>query len=128
MIRQLETVWVNNKRLRADKIHSCVLFHREYSSVVCHTRNRKRVKESNDKGIGNIINISYLVKFSVCVSKIKNMATLGVADYAVIVLTMLISTGIGIYYWQTGRKEKSTEVGVNVFLFSLSSIRYSKRK
>ncbi|XP_029048064.1 putative sodium-dependent multivitamin transporter [Osmia bicornis bicornis] len=37
------------------------------------------------------------------------MITLGVADYAVIVLTMLISIGIGVYYWRTGGKEKSTE-------------------
>nr|XP_034196013.1 putative sodium-dependent multivitamin transporter [Osmia lignaria] len=37
------------------------------------------------------------------------MITLGTADYAVIVLTMLISTGIGVYYWRTGGKEKSTE-------------------
>nr|XP_003705868.1 PREDICTED: putative sodium-dependent multivitamin transporter [Megachile rotundata] len=37
------------------------------------------------------------------------MATLGAADYVVIVLTMLISAGIGIYYWRTGGKQKSTE-------------------
>ena len=37
------------------------------------------------------------------------MITLGAADYSVIVLTMLISIGIGVYYWRTGGKEKSTE-------------------
>ena len=37
------------------------------------------------------------------------MATLVVADYAVIVVTMLISSGIGVYYWLTGGRQKSTE-------------------
>ncbi|XP_068987442.1 putative sodium-dependent multivitamin transporter [Bombus flavifrons] len=37
------------------------------------------------------------------------MATLVIADYAVIAITMLISSGIGVYYWLTGGKQKSTE-------------------
>ncbi|XP_053973012.1 putative sodium-dependent multivitamin transporter [Hylaeus volcanicus] len=37
------------------------------------------------------------------------MATLMVADYVVIVLMMLVSSGIGVYYWLTGGKQKSTE-------------------
>ena len=37
------------------------------------------------------------------------MATLVAADYAVIVVTMLISSGIGVYYWLTGGRQKSTE-------------------
>ncbi|XP_043265251.1 putative sodium-dependent multivitamin transporter [Colletes gigas] len=37
------------------------------------------------------------------------MATLVIADYAVIVVMMLISSGIGVYYWLTGGKQKSTE-------------------
>lgn len=37
------------------------------------------------------------------------MATLVAADYAVIAVTMIISSGIGVYYWLTGGKQKSTE-------------------
>ncbi|XP_043584708.1 putative sodium-dependent multivitamin transporter [Bombus pyrosoma] len=37
------------------------------------------------------------------------MATLVIADYAVIAITMIISSGIGVYYWLTGGKQKSTE-------------------
>ncbi|XP_076633503.1 putative sodium-dependent multivitamin transporter [Colletes latitarsis] len=37
------------------------------------------------------------------------MATLVIADYAVIVVMMLVSSGIGVYYWLTGGKQKSTE-------------------
>lgn len=37
------------------------------------------------------------------------MNTLVVADYVVIGLMMLISSGIGVYYWLTGGKQKSTE-------------------
>ncbi|XP_033333875.1 putative sodium-dependent multivitamin transporter [Megalopta genalis] len=37
------------------------------------------------------------------------MAILGIADYAVIVVTLLISSGIGVYYWLTGGKQKSTD-------------------
>lgn len=37
------------------------------------------------------------------------MASLVAADYAVIVVTMLISSGIGVYYWLTGGKQRSTE-------------------
>ncbi|XP_060821388.1 putative sodium-dependent multivitamin transporter [Bombus pascuorum] len=37
------------------------------------------------------------------------MATLVIADYAVIAITMLVSSGIGVYYWLTGGKQKSTE-------------------
>lgn len=42
------------------------------------------------------------------------MATLVVADYAVIVVTMLISSGIGVYYWLAGGRQKSTEVSVRL--------------
>ncbi|OAD54198.1 Putative sodium-dependent multivitamin transporter [Eufriesea mexicana] len=37
------------------------------------------------------------------------MATLEVADYAVIVVTMIISSAIGVYYRLTGGKQRSTE-------------------
>ncbi|XP_078052340.1 putative sodium-dependent multivitamin transporter [Augochlora pura] len=37
------------------------------------------------------------------------MAILGIADYAVIVVTLLISSAIGVYYWLTGGKQKSTD-------------------
>ncbi|XP_076230903.1 putative sodium-dependent multivitamin transporter [Calliopsis andreniformis] len=37
------------------------------------------------------------------------MATLVAADYAVIAATLIISSGIGVYYWLTGGKQKSTE-------------------
>lgn len=37
------------------------------------------------------------------------MATLVTPDYVVIAIMMLISSGIGIYYWLTGGKQKSTE-------------------
>lgn len=37
-------------------------------------------------------------------------AKLVTADYIVIVVMLLISTGIGIYYWLTGGRQKSTEV------------------
>ncbi|KOC69715.1 Putative sodium-dependent multivitamin transporter [Habropoda laboriosa] len=37
------------------------------------------------------------------------MATLVAADYVVIVITMIISSGIGVYYWLSGGKQKSTE-------------------
>ncbi|XP_076293739.1 putative sodium-dependent multivitamin transporter [Lasioglossum baleicum] len=37
------------------------------------------------------------------------MAILGVADYAVIAVSLLISSGIGVYYWLTGGKQKSTD-------------------
>lgn len=40
------------------------------------------------------------------------MATLVIADYAVIAIMMLISSGIGVYYWLTGGKQKSTEVNL----------------
>ncbi|XP_076227484.1 putative sodium-dependent multivitamin transporter isoform X1 [Nomia melanderi] len=37
------------------------------------------------------------------------MATLVAADYAVIVVTLMISSGIGVYYWLTGGRQKSTD-------------------
>ncbi|KAG7203383.1 hypothetical protein KM043_013454 [Ampulex compressa] len=37
------------------------------------------------------------------------MATLVTVDYVVIVITMLVSSSIGIYYWLTGGRQKSTE-------------------
>ncbi|RLU26334.1 hypothetical protein DMN91_000128 [Ooceraea biroi] len=37
------------------------------------------------------------------------MATLSVVDYIVICVLMVISSGIGIYYWLTGNRQKSTE-------------------
>ncbi|XP_076181644.1 putative sodium-dependent multivitamin transporter [Ptiloglossa arizonensis] len=37
------------------------------------------------------------------------MATLMAADYAVIVAMVIVSSGIGVYYWLTGGKQKSTE-------------------
>ncbi|KZC10078.1 PREDICTED: putative sodium-dependent multivitamin transporter [Dufourea novaeangliae] len=37
------------------------------------------------------------------------MASLVAADYAVIAVTLIISSGIGVYYWLTGGKQKSTE-------------------
>ncbi|CAK9825345.1 Putative sodium-dependent multivitamin transporter [Anthophora retusa] len=37
------------------------------------------------------------------------MAMLVAADYVVIVITMIISSGIGVYYWLSGGKQKSTE-------------------
>ncbi|CAL7944637.1 unnamed protein product [Xylocopa violacea] len=37
------------------------------------------------------------------------MATLVAADYAVIAISLIISSGIGVYYWLTGGKQKSTE-------------------
>lgn len=37
------------------------------------------------------------------------MANLVAADYAVIVITMIISSGIGVYYWLSGGKQKSME-------------------
>ncbi|XP_071637386.1 putative sodium-dependent multivitamin transporter isoform X2 [Temnothorax longispinosus] len=37
------------------------------------------------------------------------METLTVADYAVIGVLILISSGIGVYYWFTGGRQKSTE-------------------
>lgn len=36
------------------------------------------------------------------------MAILGTVDYIVIAVTMLISTSIGLYYWLTGGRQKST--------------------
>lgn len=38
------------------------------------------------------------------------MATLTAADYAVIGVLILISSGIGVYYWLIGGRQKSTEV------------------
>lgn len=38
------------------------------------------------------------------------MATLVAADYVVIGVLMAISSGIGVYYWLTGGRQKSTEV------------------
>lgn len=38
------------------------------------------------------------------------MANLVAADYAVIVITMIISSGIGVYYWLSGGKQKLMEV------------------
>lgn len=40
------------------------------------------------------------------------MAVLVVADYAVIAVMLIISSGIGVYYWFTGGKQKSTEVSL----------------
>ncbi|XP_071558736.1 putative sodium-dependent multivitamin transporter isoform X2 [Temnothorax nylanderi] len=37
------------------------------------------------------------------------METLTVADYAVVGVLILISSGIGVYYWFTGGRQKSTE-------------------
>ncbi|XP_043800722.1 putative sodium-dependent multivitamin transporter isoform X1 [Apis laboriosa] len=37
------------------------------------------------------------------------MANLVAADYAVIIITMIISSGIGVYYWLSGGKQKSME-------------------
>ncbi|XP_026670973.1 putative sodium-dependent multivitamin transporter [Ceratina calcarata] len=37
------------------------------------------------------------------------MAILVAADYAVIAVTLIISSGIGVYYWLTGGKQNSTE-------------------
>ncbi|XP_015174184.1 PREDICTED: putative sodium-dependent multivitamin transporter isoform X1 [Polistes dominula] len=40
---------------------------------------------------------------------IKMTAKLVTADYVVIVVMLLISSGIGVYYWLTGGRQKSTE-------------------
>lgn len=40
-------------------------------------------------------------------------AKLVMVDYIVIVVMLLISSGIGVYYWLTGGRQKSTEVKNN---------------
>lgn len=48
------------------------------------------------------------------------MATLSLTDYIVIGVLMVISCGIGIYYWLIGDRRKSTEVIESCTLFDIS--------
>lgn len=49
--------------------------------------------------------------------------TLVIADYVVIVVMLLVSAGIGVYYRFTGGRQKTTKVKIRIFFnvfFSVS--------